>query len=205
MANYPFPNQKLELGSTGRFVTDLQRELGIAVTGVFDFLTMCKVAVHKFESGLNHNDPTVGAETWNTIFNRGDNAQGGGGDNAGANDRRDNNPANPAPAAAADREGVATRGEVQRNRDTDEPTTNGNPRATTNGNTVATDENTPAAAVETDRPREDQPTVTASEQQAAGGPAGGYAAAPTEQTPNAPTPTAQAAGAESAEGDQVTP
>lgn len=177
MANYPFPNQKLELGSTGRFVTDLQRELNIAVTGVFDFLTMCKVALHKFEHGLNHNDPTVDETTWNSIFK-------GGGEN--------NQAAAAAPAAPGDRVGVATVGQVPRSADTspvaDVP---GNPRATTTGTTSATDENS-VPNVETDKPREDQPTVTAGEQAAAGGPAGGFAAAPVaDQETNAPQAAAE--------------
>lgn len=186
MAIYPFPNQKLELGSTGRFVTDLQRELGVAVTGVFDFLTMCKVAIHKFENGLNHNDPTVDEQTWNSIFKPGQTPD----PNETANERE-----------KRDLPGVATVGQVQRRDDSAQPAdVPGNPRATTTGVTTATNENSVPNAG-TDKPREDQPTVTAAEQQATGGPAGGYTGTPTEATPNAPTPGAQAAGAESADNN----
>jgi hypothetical protein len=198
MARYPFPNQKLELGSTGRFVTDLQRELDIAVTGVYDFLTMCKVALHKFENGLNHNEPTVNEETWNSIFKNNEVQEG---DNNAENTRDD------APPAPGDREGVATVGSVPRTADAADNQTAGdneagNPRATTTGVTDATDNNIARAAqpdTNPDAPRDDQPTVTADEQQATGGPAGGYTSAPTETASNEPSPAAADAGAESAD------
>src|SRR4051812_18331485 len=103
MARFPFPNERLNLGSDSRFVRDLQRSLRIAETGVFDFLTMCRVVVHKFENGLNHNDPTVDEETWNDIFNKDNNNNGG----------EQTEPGN-RPAAAGDREGVATVGQLPR-------------------------------------------------------------------------------------------
>jgi hypothetical protein len=204
MARYPFPNQKLELGSTGRFVTDLQRELDIAVTGVFDFLTMCKVVLHKFENGLNHNEPTVNEETWNSIFKNNEVQEG---DNNAENTRDDATPDPRATAAPGDREGVATVGSVPRTADAaDNQTTGddeaGNPRATTTGVTDATDNNIARAAqpdTNPDAPRQDQPTVTADEQQATGGPAGGYSSAPTETASNEPSPAAADAGAESAD------
>ena len=54
MANIPFPNQKIDLGTQSNFISDLQNALNIAETGVYDFLTMCHVIVHKFRHGLNH-------------------------------------------------------------------------------------------------------------------------------------------------------
>lgn len=182
MATYPFPNENIQLGTTGRFVRDLQEALNIAQTGVYDFLTMAKVVVHKFEAGLNHNDPSVDEKTWNSIFNRNDNQ--GGGENA-----------NP---------GVATVGSINRGGNP-QPTTdtdNGNPRATTTGVTNATDENIATNAqpdTNPDKPREDQPTVTAADQARTNQPAGGFTAAPTDTVSNQPSPAETAAGATSAE------
>lgn len=67
----PFPQVILALGESNPFVRDVQRALNIVETGVFDFLTMCHVVVHKFNHGLNHADPTVDHNTWNSIVNNG--------------------------------------------------------------------------------------------------------------------------------------
>jgi hypothetical protein len=224
MANYPFPNQRLELGSTGRFVADLQRELNVAVTGVFDFLTMCKVVLHKFENGLNHNEPTVDETTWNSVFRnnrgndegeqdparrddngprlatvgqvrRGDNTEDRGEDNnRGDNDRRPD-------VTTPDLPTAAPAGQDNEGRD------EGNTGATLNGVTNATDDNGPAVANPDngDAPREDQPTTTAEEQQNLGGPAGGYTATPTATAANTPSPAESDAGAESAQADDNGP
>jgi hypothetical protein len=212
MAFYPFPNERFDLGSENRFVTDIQRALNVAETGIFDFLTMCHVVVHKFQNGLNHNDPTVDQETWNSIFKPEDQPT----NEQAANLREATGGTDRAPADQ--REGVATVGSVPR---TDEagatggtdttpapaPEANpeGNPEATTNGTTSATDENIPAPAqpdTNPDAPREDMPTVTAEEQQAQGAPAGGFTAAPTEDSANTPSPAEQAAGAQSTEQEE---
>jgi hypothetical protein len=212
MAIYPFPNERLDLGTESRFVRDLQNALNVAETGVYDFLTMCHVVVHKFRNGLNHHDPSVDQETWNSIFkntNQDDNNQ--------AADRRDaTGGTDRSPATGSPRDGVATVGSVPRtddagatggadnnptpdgNRNTDE----GNPEATRTGVTSATDENIPAPAqpdTNPDKPREDVPTVTAEEQQAQGAPAGGFTAAPTADASNTPSDGERAAGAESAD------
>ena len=194
MAFYPFPNQKLELGSAGRFVSDLQRELGIAVTGVFDFLTMCKVALHKFENGLNHSDPSVDHETWNSIFNK-------------------NNPNHEAqtPENIGGNAGIATVGQVPRTEEAQRQ--QNNPFTVTPPTPTAaapTPQATPdpgaslaaaakAAAPNEDQPRQDMPSITATEQKATGGPAGGFSAAPTDTVNNEPTPGATAAGVTSAD------
>lgn len=186
MAKIPFPNTRIELGTQAPWIRDFQNALGAAETGVYDFLTMCHVVVHKFQHGLNHQDPTVDQATWNSVM---DQAHGGAdqGNAAAAADE------NRAPAA-----GVATVGQINRTDDT--AAADQNYRATTTGTTNATDENTPPAAqpdTNPDRPREDQPTVTAGEQQAAGGVAGGYTAAPTDHAANTPNPAEAAAGVQS--------
>jgi len=221
MARYPFPNQKLELGSTGRFVADLQRELNVAVTGVFDFLTMCKVVLHKFENGLNHQEPTVNEETWNSIFKNNEVQEG---DQAAENTRE----VDDTPRATLATFGQIPREQADDNRGDDnenrpdvttpdlptaapapagEDNNDGNTEATLNGTTSATDENGPAAAnpANGDAPREDQPTTTAEEQQNQGGPAGGYTATPTETAANSPSPAESDAGAESAQAEDNGP
>ena len=208
MAFYPFPNERFELGSDNRFVRDIQRALNVAETGIFDFLTMCHVVVHKFQNGLNHHDPSVDQETWNSIFQRNEE------DNRTAAERRE-------ATGGEQRDGVATVGSVPRTDEagatggTDttpapapEENPDGNPEATTTGTTTATDENIPAPAqpdTDPDKPREDMPTVTAEEQQAQGAPAGGFTAAPTEEAANDPSPAEKAAGAESADQTPPTP
>lgn len=199
MANIPFPNEKIDLGVQEPFIRDLQNALNVAETGVYDFLTMCHVIVHKFRHGLNFHDPTVGAETWNSIMEKAhgvspDQAANRAAAGGGANDR--------------EREGVATIGQINRDTDTAPDTA----RATTTGTTNATDETLPPIAqpdTNPDRPRPDQPTVTAAEQQAAGGNAGGYTAAPTDHAANAPSPAEQNAGVQSTqqerEGGTATP
>jgi hypothetical protein len=150
---------------------------------------MAKVVVHKFEHGLNHQDPNVDQDTWNSIFNR-------GGDQGG------NNPQDTNGAAATP--GVATIGQVNRGGDTNNNNgqDNGNPRATTTGVTNATDENIATNGqpdTNPDKPREDQPTVTAADQARTEQPAGGYTAAPTDEIANQPSPAEAAAGATSAD------
>jgi hypothetical protein len=194
MANYPFPNENINLGTSGRFIRDLQEALNIAQTGVYDFLTMAKVVVHKFEHGLNHQDPNVDQLTWNSIFNRGE--------DQGGNDRGNNNRDDRGGAAATP--GVATVGQINRagNTDNNGGDDNGNPRATTTGVTNATDENIATNAqpeTNPDKPREDQPTVTAADQARTEQPAGGFTAAPTDTVSNQPSPPEAAAGATSAE------
>lgn len=71
----PFPQVELALGQANDFVRHIQKGLNIVENGVFDFLTMCNVVVHKFQHGLDHNDPTVDKATWNSIVNGGANAQ----------------------------------------------------------------------------------------------------------------------------------
>jgi hypothetical protein len=211
MAFYPFPNERFDLGSENRFVRDLQNKLNVAETGIFDFLTMCHVVVHKFRNGLNHHDPTVDQETWNSIFQIDDQP-----DNQRAADLRTATGGTER-ATVDQRDGVAAVGSVPRTDEagatggTDttpapapEENPDGNPEATTTGVTSATDENISAPAnpdTNPDKPREDQPTVTAEEQQAQGAPAGGYTAAPTADSANTPSPAEQAAGAESADND----
>src|SRR5689334_3799166 len=202
MANIPFPNERIDLGVSEPFIRDLQNALNVAETGVYDFLTMCHVIVHKFRHGLNHQDPTVGAETWNSIME----AAHGKSPEEAANEAAAAAPAAPAaaegvepnadtnaeaaarraatggteraPVTAAPEIGVATVGQIGNtggNVDTNE-----NYRATTTGTTNATDENIPPVAnpaTNPDAPRPDQPTVTAEEQQQGGGVAGGYTAA----------------------------
>jgi len=205
MAFYPFPNERFDLGSESRFVRDIQNALNVAETGVFDFLTMCHVVVHKFKHGLNHHDPAVDGETWNSIFKIENEP-----DNTRAAERREATGGSEiSPAVPFD--GIATVGSVprtdeagatQRTTDTAPDQTEGNPEATTTGTTSATDENISAPAnpdTNPDAPREDQPTVTAEEQQAQGAPAGGFTAAPTENASNDPSPAEKAAGAESAD------
>jgi len=215
MARYPFPNERFELGSENRYVRDLQNALNVAETGIFDFLTMCHVVVHKFRNGLNHHDPSVDQDTWNSIFkieNQPDNRRA-------ADLREATGGTGRAPAVPLD--GVAVVGSVPRTDEagatggTDttpapapEANPDGNPEATRTGTTSATDENIPAPAqpdTDPDKPREDMPTVTAEEQQAQGAPAGGFTAAPTEEAANDPSPAEKAAGAESADQTPPTP
>lgn len=203
MAFYPFPNERLDLGSESRFVRDLQNALNVAETGVFDFLTMCHVVVHKFRHGLNHHDPAVDGETWNSIFQITNEP-----DNTRAAERREATGGDEF-SPAVPFEGVATVGTLPRTdeagataRTPDRDPAEGNPEATTTGTTTATDENIPAPAqpdTNPDKPREDMPTVTAEEQRAQGAPAGGYTAAPTEEASNTPSDPERAAGAESAD------
>jgi hypothetical protein len=229
MANIPFPNERIDLGVNEPFIRDLQNALNVAETGVYDFLTLCHVIVHKFRHGLDHNDPTVNANTWNSIMEtahgqspeaaaneaaRGGNnpeadrpeepaddtpraaeerAAGGDTDRAAADDRRDETP----------RDGVATTGQIDRNGGNVD--TAQNYRATTTGVTNATDENTPPAArpdTNPDAPRDDQPTVTAADQEREGGNAGGYTATPTDGSGNTPSPAEQAAGVQSTEQEE---
>src|SRR4051812_39202123 len=68
MVKYAFPNIFIGLGSDNEYVKDLQRKLGILETGVFDFLTMAHVVVHKFRNGLNHDEPIVDQTTWDSIM-----------------------------------------------------------------------------------------------------------------------------------------
>jgi len=212
MAIYPFPNERLDLGTESRFVRDLQNALNVAETGVYDFLTMCHVVVHKFRNGLNHHDPSVDQETWNSIFkvNNQD-------DNRGAAERREaTGGTDRAPADDNPRDGVAAVGSVPRTDDAgatggrdatpaparESDQNEGNPEATETGITSATDENIRTEAqpdTNPDAPREDQPTVTAEEQQAQGAPAGGFTAAPTADASNTPSDPERAAGAESAD------
>lgn len=179
--NYPFPHIRFDLGTASPFVKDLQRALGIVETGVFDFLTMCHVVVHKFNHGLNHNDPTVGEHTWTSIFSTDQGKQVAGEVAHGGGAAAEMNAATP--------EGVATIGQMPRSEPAAEATTPIAAAApTTTGTTNATNENIPIAAqpdTNPDEPREDQPTVTAQEQQAQGGAAGGAATHPTEEDPNA--------------------
>src|SRR5436309_2651754 len=133
MAKIPFPNEKIDLGTQEPFIRDLQNALNIAETGVYDFLTMCHVIVHKFRHGLNHHDPTVDQETWTSVMDQvktpepAPAPEPGGGNNAAA----------PTP-------GVATIGQI--NRDPDPAAPDENYRATTTGTTNATDENIPPIA-----------------------------------------------------------
>jgi hypothetical protein len=207
MAFYPFPNERFDLGSENRFVRDLQNALNIAETGIYDFLTMCHVVVHKFRNGLNHHDPSVDQETWNSIFkieNQPDNSQAASLREATGGTER------------SPMDGIATTGSVPRSDDNGTAAgeaaapaaDEGNPEATTTGVTSATDENIPAPAQpdeNPDKPREDMPTVTAEEQQAQGAPAGGYTAAPTDNAVNDPSPAEKTAGAESADQTPPTP
>jgi hypothetical protein len=222
MARIPFPNEKIDLGTQAPWIRDFQNALGAAETGVYDFLTMCHVIVHKFKNGLNHQDPTVDQSTWNSVMDkahgvdqpnaRGDQAPdpaatAGAEDNRAAADRREATGG----TERSPRDGIATVGQINRTDDNAAP--DQNYRATTTGATNATDENTPPISrpdTNPDAPREDQPTVTAGEQQAAGGVAGGYTAAPTDNAANAPSPAEQAAGVQSTEqenngGGAVTP
>jgi hypothetical protein len=187
--SYPFPNVHLSLGSNNRFVADLQRALGLAETGLFDFLTLAHVVVHKFRNGLNHDEPIVDHATWDSIFNRNQNNNEQNRNNDTGGDRPEGPGANATPSPA-------TTGQINRTQENEGP---GRAAATTTGNTNATDENIPAPAqpdTNPDRPREDMPTVTAEEQQATGGPAGGNAAVPTENDTNTPAPPSLNAGAE---------
>jgi hypothetical protein len=224
MANIPFPNERIDLGVSEPFIRDLQNALNVAETGVYDFLTMCHVIVHKFRHGLNHNDPTVGSETWNSIMQA---AHGvspeqaaeqaaaqtpaptpAEEENPNAEDNRDaaarraaTGGTERAPIDETPRAGVATVGQIDRTGDTAPDTA----AATTTGTTNATDENIPSIAnpaTNPDAPRPDQPTVTADEQQATGGNAGGYTAAPTDTSANTPSPAEQAAGVQSTEQEQ---
>ena len=68
VASYAFPNVYIGIGSSNDFVKDIQKVLGLEVSGEFDFVTMCYVTVHKHKNGLNHADPVVDQETWNTLF-----------------------------------------------------------------------------------------------------------------------------------------
>lgn len=175
---YPFPNVQLDLGTASPFVKDVQRALGIVETGVYDFLTMCHVVVHKFEHGLNHNDPTVGPHTWDSIFSTDRGKQIAGEVAHGGGAAAELNQATP--------EGVATIGQMPRTETAAEPL-RAAAAPTATGTTNATDENIPAAAqpdTNPDKPRTDQPTVTAAEQEAQGGPAGGTAAHPTADDEN---------------------
>ena len=151
---------------------------------------MCHVIVHKFRHGLNHHDPTVDQETWNSIFQRDPNAPAAAAPT-------------PAPAAAinpaAPPAGIATTGQINRDQVPDPAATIA---ATTTGTTTATDTNIPPLAqpdTNPDAPRQDQPHITADQQQAQGGNAGGYTATPTDIGANVPSPAEQAAGIRSTE------
>lgn len=223
MANIPFPNEEISLGKSAPWIRDLQNALNVAETGVFDFLTMAATVVHKFKHGLNHENPVVDSTTWNSIMQAAhgqtpeqaaneraaaggtDNAEPAAADNQEAAARReatggtDRSPA-PDRAAAAPETGVATVGQINRTGGDVDQTQNY--AATTTGTTSATDENIPPIAnpaTNPDAPRPDQPTVTAADQAREGGVAGGYTAAPTDTTANAPTAPAQAAGVESSQ------
>src|SRR6476620_885508 len=185
--NYPFPNIQFDLGTVSPFVKDVQRALGIVESGVYDFLTMCHVVVHKFHNGLNHNDPTVGSHTWDSIFSTDRGQQVAGEVAHGGGAAAELNQATP--------EGVATVGQIPRTENTAAPLTAA-AAPTAIGTTNATDENIPVAAQPTtnpDKPRTDQPTVTAAEQQAQGGAAGGTETHPTDTKENAPDFTPQPA------------
>ena len=173
MANYTFPNVDLSLGANNHFVRDIQRALNIAETGVYDFLTMAAVVVHKFKNGLNHNDPTVGPNTWDSIFGTNSTPE-----DATRNERNDNPDRQPAiPETRAVTTGQVNRDDIRTAEDnvTTQPAGT-NPAApgagpTATGTTDATPANQPDTG--NDAPRDDQPTTTAEEQQQQGGPAGG--------------------------------
>jgi len=185
--NYPFPNIQFDLGTVSPFVKDVQRALGIVESGVYDFLTMCHVVVHKFHNGLNHNDPTVGAHTWASIFSTDRGQQVAGEVAHGGGAAAELNQATP--------EGVAIVGQIPRTENPAAPVPV-TAAPTTTGTTIATDENIPVAAqpdTNPDKPRTDQPTVTAAEQQAQGGAAGGVETHPTDTKENVPDFTPQPA------------
>jgi hypothetical protein len=188
MANYTFPNVDLSLGANNHFVRDIQRALNIAETGVYDFLTMAAVVVHKFKNGLNHNDPTVGPNTWDSIFGTNstpeDATRNERTDNGNGTDNRnaDGTPGNPDRQPAIPETRAVTTGQVNRDdiRTAEDNVTTQpagtNPAApgrgpTATGTTDATDRNQPNTG--DDAPRDDQPTTTAEEQQQQGGPVGG--------------------------------
>src|SRR4051812_14907112 len=141
MANIPFPNERIDLGVNEPFIRDLQDALNVAETGVYDFLNLCHVIVHKFRHGLDHNDPTVNANTWNSIMetahgqspeDAANEAARGGGENDRPEEPADDTPRAAIERAAAageidnraaaddrrdeaPRDGVATTGQIDRN------------------------------------------------------------------------------------------
>jgi hypothetical protein len=200
MVKYSFPNIFLGLGSDNEYVRDLQRELGVIETGIFDFLTMAHVVVHKFKNGLNHEEPIVDQTTWDSIMGVDSNEL-----NTNTPDIEKNTAVNPEDVAPTDEvtaRRMATGGNAVADENNFDPNTGGistpagsladrsadvpsqstvatpqgedNAPTTVTGVTTATPENTPPeASPETnpDSPRTDQPTVTAEDQERTGSPA----------------------------------
>jgi hypothetical protein len=175
MVKYSFPNLFIGLGSDNEYVKDLQRKLGILETGVFDFLTMAHVVVHKFRNGLNHEEPIVDRETWDSIM---------GVDSSQADVNTPDIEPRRTPNVDTvnehdtnfDRGGVSApnTGAIA-DRSADVPAQNtvataqgdDNAPTTVTGVTTATPENTPEVArpdTNPDSPRTDQPTITAQDQ-----------------------------------------
>jgi len=208
---YAFPNVFMGLGTDNEFVRDLQRGLGLDPSGVFDFLTMCYVVVHKHKQGLNYEEPVVDRLTWDSVFgvdssqndvnapevNQDDfvsqpNATDEGIGAAATEPRAPITDANTTTAAEQNEQqndvtGADTAGDTV-------ATYPANPENTTAPNTTATDENAPATAdPEEPTPVTDANTTTAEEQQASGAPTpntdGTPETDPTPSEPAAETPT----------------
>ena len=197
---YTFPNVFLGMGVDNEFVRDLQRGLGIEPSGVFDFLTMCYVVCHKHKRGLNHEEPIVDRETWDSIFSVDSSVNNvespelqqeyvdttGSLGAASTSPRPDVTDDNTTTAAEQEERDQATTGIPPQDdaqpaaaddvtgTDTADNTVSTYPANTdvsTAPTTDATDENAPAAAQpDTDTPVTDANTTTAEEQQAAGAP-----------------------------------
>lgn len=207
MVKYSFPNIFIGLGSDNEYVKDLQRKLGIIETGVFDFLTMAHVVVHKFRNNLNHEEPIVDRETWDSIM---------GTDSSSADVNMSD--IEPTPDSNADEQGRTgnqhetdtDRGGVSSpntgaiaDRSADVPAQNtvataqgdNNAPTTITGVTTATPENTPEEArpdTNPDKPREDQPTITAEDQErqtqpVVVNPQANAVETPAQETPATPT------------------
>jgi hypothetical protein len=208
---YAFPNVFIGMGTDNEFVRDLQRGLGLDPSGVFDFLTMCYVVVHKHKQGLNYEEPIVDRNTWDSIFgvdsstndinapevnqddfvsqpNAGDEGTG-----AAATDPR--TPITDANTTTAEEQNAdnVTGADTADTTVTSTPAPDVTPTPTA-PNTTATDENAPATAdPDTATPRTDANTTTAEEQQASGAPTpntdGTPTTDPTPSEPAAETPT----------------
>jgi len=203
MVKYSFPNIFLGLGTDNQYVKDLQRELGVIETGVFDFLTMAHVVVHKFRNGLNHEEPVVDQATWDSIMgvdsnqlntNTPDIEKREAPDNTAPNDevtarrnatggtvRADQNTFDPESGVSTPAGSLADRSaDVPSQSTVATPQGEDNAPTTVTGVTTATPENTPDEAnpdTNPDTPRTDQPTVTAEDQERTGSPT------PTEPNP----------------------